>query len=359
MKKIEFNAFINPILTIVATGIVTGLTTWAVTTRTYQDQTKTRYIDYGIQINSIFQGNRNISQDKIKVSIIGDNNVASPVKEISQVTLAFYNISDKDFEKIKLYIDFAPIKSDDKSFRIIAGEIKTEYRDIIKRANGKSSDDVSTRKFVYDIPHVNRSELQLRSTEKGTNFQEKFFKISPVFEVTYTIAGQQISAENIKIKIDSLGVQARNTSKDENSWDNFEEYKIFRQDDGFKLIFFKISKWLPIMILVIPAILYIASVYFYESWLKSKRKSKNINLIKEKLVSQKSLSQLHQILDPKDLSIELVNICRVVLNQKIDDKFQSSLVDKFSQINEIDEFKKLNESQVAEMLSLMYQQLFS
>jgi hypothetical protein len=102
MKNIKSNAFINPILTIIATGIVTGATTWFVTTRTYQDQTKTRYIDYNLKVNSIFQGNQNISQDKIKVSVIGDNNVANPIKEISQVTLVFYNISDKDFEKIKL-----------------------------------------------------------------------------------------------------------------------------------------------------------------------------------------------------------------------------------------------------------------
>jgi hypothetical protein len=187
----------------------------------------------------------------------------------------------------------------------------------------------------------------LRNTEKELNWQEKYFKIAPVFEITYIIAGQQVSEKNIKLRIDALGVQARDTSGDWNSWENFEEYKIFRQDDGVKLILFKMSKWLLIIGLVLSTILYSILVYFFELWLKSKRKAKIdiqerkiIDLTKEKILSQKSLSQLHQISDPKDLSIELVNIYRIVRNQEIDDKLQSSLIDKFSQLNEIDEFKK-------------------
>jgi hypothetical protein len=349
--KIKLNDIISTIFTVIATGAVT----WLVTTSVSQDQTKIRYIDYDITTSSILQNNQNVLKDKLKITI--GNEANNTFREINQVTLKLYNLSDKDFEKLKLNVDFSLIKSEDKSFRIISQEIKNEYKDNTARSDGKSLDDFSTSKFIYDIARINRSDWRESSPNKSLNngtFGD-YLGISPVFQITYTIAGQKrILSDKIVPKIDGLGVKSRDI---DTSLRNMQEYKAFQEENWAEWIFLK----MPFLIIIIIAITYIGLICVFYKLQKHtliKKENKFIDLVKERLISKQDLSRIHQIVDPVILSKELVDISRSVRNQELDRKFQDALVDNFSHINAINEFKNLNESQVADMLSAMYKNSF-
>jgi hypothetical protein len=345
---------LSNIVSPVSAAIFSGLITWFITVSINQDQTKIRYIDYDIQKTTVFQDEQNSLKDKLKVIINSDTK--NSVKEISKITLTLYNLSDKDFDKLKLYIDFIPKKPSNKTLKLIFHEVDGQYQDNTKILTWKTSESNPNKKVTYEISKINRSDWrEVEATDQSKSSRVFSYGVQPVFKSTYTIAGDKLSEIDIKPRIEELGVRGRILD-----FENILKYKAFQEKKWINWIWLEMPiffLYLVIAALLLSYILIGYLVYRLFAWIEFLQEQKTIRRTSEKILEPNCLNQLYQISDPLVLSKELVGINRAVRNQKNDDKFQKILFDKLSQPNAVDEFRKLDEQKIANMLSSIEQEI--
>jgi hypothetical protein len=349
--KINSVAIVNTIFS----AVVGGFVTWGVTSYITQEQGKTRYVDYDITNKAIFKSEQKILENKLKV-IIG-NNINKPVKEVSQITFTLFNFSDKDFEKLKLNIELSQSENNIKSFQILSQEISKEYRDSTKQAIIKAEEGEVSKKYSYVFEQLNRSDTA--KSRSGSNLDKvgyssisSYFGILPVFQVTYTLAGENLDDIKITPIIVGTGVRSRETS-----FNTAEEYKIISQGNFLNLMIYRARSSFPYLIILILLIIYSFLIYATYQVLEYLRKSRKDRYKKDFIIMMTNefsksnfQNKLHEISDPDTLAQEIVKSYRELSNKESDQKFFKILVSKLSQSNEIERFNKLTNMEIAQEL---------
>jgi D-Tyr-tRNAtyr deacylase len=246
---------LSDVVSPISGAVLGGLITWIVTVGINQDQTKIRYVDYDIQKTTVFQDKQNSLKDKLKVIINGD--AKNSVKEISKITLTLYNLSDKDFEKLKLYVDFSTNKSENKSLKLISHEIDSQYQDNTKILTWKTLESNQNKKITYEIAKINRSDWRETEPNNQSKSSKIFYGVQPVFKATYTIAGDKLSEIDIKPRIEELGVRGRVLD-----FENISKYKAFQEKKWINWIWLEMPIFFLFMIAAMCLLFYIFFAYF-------------------------------------------------------------------------------------------------
>ncbi len=151
-----------------------------------QNQNKTRYIDVKIDNERGVLQAPDIVDD---VEIIW--NKTDIIKAISSITVRLYNFTDKDFEKVPVYIELIP--TDDQEIKIIASNTVGENDlpdsiNALKNIGKPSSEKII--KYGYEIDTLNRSD-----------------DLQYIFKATYLIKGNTLPNANVYIKKKGLKEQ--------------------------------------------------------------------------------------------------------------------------------------------------------
>lgn len=341
--RFKLGKIANTIFTAIAGGLITIL----VTNITEQDQNRTRFLDYSVESKTIFESDSKVPKDKIKV-IVNDD-IKNPVQEVGQIDFAVYNLSDKDFDKVQIFIEFKQ-KGKGKPLRIISQEIPTEYKDSTKLSASQLPSN-STRKYSYNIDILNRSSFEESSKpdHESSEFASAFgTPVKPVFKATYTIVGERVSNIEIIPSVKLKGVKLR-----EISYDSVREYEVTSEANWWNLLMlrFPILQLLPILALLF----FFVYVYHFILCLflrvRIYRQEKELDSqFTEFFKKSNTLNQLRSMSDPKDIAQELTKINRQIRNQEIDTEIFAALIAELSEPEAINKFQQFTVSEVIEIL---------
>jgi hypothetical protein len=336
----------NTVLTAFVSAIAGGIITVLVTTVTNQDQNKTRFLDYSVENTSIFGSEYKVPKDKIKVVVNDD--VKNPVQEVGQVTFRLYNLSDKDFDKVRLFVEMGQ-KDEGKSLKIISQDISSEYKDSTKSSELPPSDSKSTKKYTYDIEDLNRSRLQKEgySPDQESSLMKSAYAVPvrPVFKVTYTIIGEKVSNIDFKLSVKKMGVEVRNIS-----YDSVKEYEAVSQQDLWGLLVLRFP--LVLLLVFFITFFYIKYLVSYFQLQKgiSKREKSLGGKFREFFAQPNTLNQLRVMQDPNTLAQELTIINRKIRNQESDIEIVKTLTERLSEPGAINKFQQLTDAEVIKTL---------
>lgn len=339
---------LGKIASIIFTAIAGGLITILVTNITEQDQNRTRFLDYSVEPKTIFENDPKVPKDKIKV-IVNDD-IKNPIQEVGQIEFAVYNLSDKDFDKVQISIEFKQ-KGKGKPLRIISQEIPTEYKDSTKLSASQPPASNSSRKYFYNIDILNRSSFEESSkpNHESSEFTSTFgTPVKPVFKTTYTIVGEKISNIEVIPSVKLKGVKLR-----EISYDSVREYEVTSEANWWNLLMlrFPILQLLPLLALLfffvyvyhfILCLFLRVRIYRQEQELASQ--------FAEFFKESNILNQLRSMSDPKDISQELTKINRQIRNQESDTEIFEALIAALSEPEAINKFQQFTVSEVIEIL---------
>ncbi|PSB16854.1 hypothetical protein C7B65_20555 [Phormidesmis priestleyi ULC007] len=279
-----------------------------------------------------------------------NDNIKNPVQEVGQIDFAVYNLSDKDFDKVQISIEFKQ-KGKSKPLRIISQEIPTEYKDSTKLSASQSLASNSTRKYFYNIDILNRSSFEESSkpNHESSEFTAAFgTPVKPVFKATYTIVGERIS--NIEVV---PSVRLKEVNLREISYDSVREYEITSEANWWNLLMlrFPILQLLPFLALLF--FFFYAYHFILCLFLRVRiyRQEKELgSQFTEFFKKSNTLNQLRLMSDPKDIAQELTKINRQIRNQEIDTEIFTVLIAELSEPEAINKFQQSTVSEIIEIL---------
>ena len=183
-KKIIISAIVSIFLVLLGAGV-----SWFVQTRQSTAANKLRYVDYQDRFLDSVIRQPTIPGKKIEILLDGQR-----VANVSQVSVAIYNFSDRDYEQVPIYIT---LKGEDGNALQLIGESAAGANNIPEAitpiANVAQGDDPSVKRYGYMVTTLNR-----------TQFTE------PQFSANYLILGK--NKPRVDVQTQKIGLELRQYS---------------------------------------------------------------------------------------------------------------------------------------------------
>jgi hypothetical protein len=182
-KRFQFGAVAK-----VAGPVVLGcLLTYVLTNWKARSDNDTRYLDVELRSNDSIVSAPSIPNHKVSLQL--DD---KPIGSISQVNVAIYNLSDKDYESIPIYIDLT--SSDGESLNVLTSSAVGSHGlpETVTEVDVPSGSEPLKQRFLYLLRTANRTTGN-----------------EPVFKVNFLVTSRK--APTPVVRIDKAGLETRLT----------------------------------------------------------------------------------------------------------------------------------------------------